>query len=197
MQASRQPAAAAASNLTCACHGAPPRRTGLQRLNARRAAVSIRRQRAIEHRCEFIEFLRRRTGVIRLPERILAQRSVPRKSVETGACLAVRPPLPGSRDWMHTDGRRTARVFAGRRARRRIPMTNPWNECGVSRRDVLRLGAGGLGLGLAGGLGPVPTVLAQASRRAAANPTGKILVVFEWLGGNDGLDTGRAVWRAR
>ena len=64
-------------------------------------------------------------------------------------------PLPGSRDWMHTDGRRTARVFRwAPREGGRIPMNNPWDECGVSRRDVLRLGAGGLGLGLAGGLGP-------------------------------------------
>ena len=70
-----------------------------------------------------------------------------------------------------------------------MPTKNPCNECGVSRRDLLRLGAGGLGLGLAGGLGPVPSVLAQASRRAAANPSGKILVVFEWFGGNDGLNT--------
>jgi uncharacterized protein (DUF1501 family) len=40
-----------------------------------------------------------------------------------------------------------------------------------------------------GGIGPVPPVLAQASRHAAANSTGKILVVFEWFGGNDGLNT--------
>jgi uncharacterized protein (DUF1501 family) len=60
---------------------------------------------------------------------------------------------------------------------------------GVSRRELLQLGAGGLGLGLLGGVGPVPSVLAQASRSVAANPTGKILVVFEWFGGNDGLNT--------
>ena len=60
-------------------------------------------------------------------------------------------------------------------------------ETGVSRRDLLRLGAGGIGFGLLGGLGPVPPVLAQASRVAAA--AGKILVVFEWFGGNDGLNT--------
>ena len=70
-----------------------------------------------------------------------------------------------------------------------MPMKNPWNESGVSRRDLLRLGAGGLGLGLFGGIGPVPTVFAQATRSVAANPTGKILVVFEWFGGNDGLNT--------
>jgi uncharacterized protein (DUF1501 family) len=46
-----------------------------------------------------------------------------------------------------------------------------------------------LGLGLFGGIGAVPPVLAQASRSVAANPTGKILVVFEWFGGNDGLNT--------
>jgi uncharacterized protein (DUF1501 family) len=60
---------------------------------------------------------------------------------------------------------------------------------GVSRRELLQLGAGGLGLGLAGGLGVVPPVLAQATRSAAATATGKILVVFEWFGGNDGLNT--------
>jgi uncharacterized protein (DUF1501 family) len=70
------------------------------------------------------------------------------------------------------------------------------HDTGVSRRDLLRLGAGGVGLGLLGGLGlgglglgPVPPVLAQASRTVAANPSNKILVVFEWFGGNDGLNT--------
>jgi uncharacterized protein (DUF1501 family) len=66
---------------------------------------------------------------------------------------------------------------------------NPITESGVSRRDVLKLGAGGVGFGLLGGLGAVPPVLAQASRSVAANPNGKILVVFEWFGGNDGLNT--------
>jgi uncharacterized protein (DUF1501 family) len=60
---------------------------------------------------------------------------------------------------------------------------------GVSRRDLLRLGAGGLGLGLLGGVGPVPAVFAQASRSVAASQSAKILVVFEWFGGNDGLNT--------
>lgn len=60
---------------------------------------------------------------------------------------------------------------------------------GVSRRDMLRLGAGGLGLGLFGGVGAVPPVLAQATRSAAPSATGRILVVFEWFGGNDGLNT--------
>ena len=63
------------------------------------------------------------------------------------------------------------------------------NGSGVSRRDLMRLGAGGLGFGLFGGLGPVPYVLAQASRATAASTSGKILVVFEWFGGNDGLNT--------
>jgi uncharacterized protein (DUF1501 family) len=67
------------------------------------------------------------------------------------------------------------------------------HDTGVSRRDLLRLSAGGVGLGLLGGLGlglgPVPPVLAQASRTVAANPSNKILVVFEWFGGNDGLNT--------
>ncbi len=60
---------------------------------------------------------------------------------------------------------------------------------GVSRRDLIRLGAGGLGFGLFGGLGPVPHVFSQSSELAAQAPSGKILVVFEWFGGNDGLNT--------
>ena len=63
------------------------------------------------------------------------------------------------------------------------------DECGVSRRDLLRLGAGGVGLGLLGGVGPVPSVLAQAARSIRAASSAKILVVFEWFGGNDGLNT--------
>jgi uncharacterized protein (DUF1501 family) len=63
------------------------------------------------------------------------------------------------------------------------------DECGVSRRDLLRLGAGGVGLGLLGGVGPVPSVLAQAARSVSATSSAKILVVFEWFGGNDGLNT--------
>ena len=64
-----------------------------------------------------------------------------------------------------------------------------YDECGVSRRDLLRLGAGGVGLGLLGGVGPVPSVLAQAARSVRAASSAKILVVFEWFGGNDGLNT--------
>ena len=63
------------------------------------------------------------------------------------------------------------------------------SDCGVSRRDLMRIGAGGLGFGLFGGIGPVPFVLSQASQAAAATPSGRILVVFEWFGGNDGLNT--------
>src|SRR6266702_721934 len=62
-------------------------------------------------------------------------------------------------------------------------------HCGVSRRDLMRLGAGGLGFGLFGGLGPVPYVFSKASEVAAAAHSGKILVVFEWFSGNDGLNT--------
>ena len=54
---------------------------------------------------------------------------------------------------------------------------------------MMRLGAGGLGFGLFGGIGPVPSVLSQASQAAAATQSGRILVVFEWFGGNDGLNT--------
>ena len=66
---------------------------------------------------------------------------------------------------------------------------NRLSDCGVSRRDMMRIGAGGLGFGLFGGLGPVPYVLSQASLAAATNQSGRILVVFEWFGGNDGLNT--------
>jgi uncharacterized protein (DUF1501 family) len=64
-----------------------------------------------------------------------------------------------------------------------------WRDSGVSRREVMRLGAGGLGFSLFGGVGPVPHVLSQASRAAAGTTSGRILVVFEWFGGNDGLNT--------
>jgi len=61
--------------------------------------------------------------------------------------------------------------------------------CGVSRRDMLRIGAGGVGFSVFGGIGPVPAVFGRASEATAASTSGKILVVFEWFGGNDGLNT--------
>ena len=64
-----------------------------------------------------------------------------------------------------------------------------WSDCGVSRRDMIRIGAGGLGFGLFGGIGPVPYIFGRASEVAAASTSGRILVVFEWFGGNDGLNT--------
>jgi uncharacterized protein (DUF1501 family) len=60
---------------------------------------------------------------------------------------------------------------------------------GVSRRDMLRIGAGGVGFSLFGGIGPVPAVFGKATEATAASASGKILVVFEWFGGNDGLNT--------
>src|SRR5947207_444103 len=63
------------------------------------------------------------------------------------------------------------------------------HESGISRRDMIRIGAGGLGFGLFGGIGPVPYVFSQASQVSPASDSGKILVVFEWFGGNDGLNT--------
>jgi len=66
---------------------------------------------------------------------------------------------------------------------------NPLSGSGVSRRDLMRMGAGGLGFGLFGGIGPVPFILSRASQAVAAAESGKILVVFEWFGGNDGLNT--------
>ncbi len=62
------------------------------------------------------------------------------------------------------------------------------SDCGVSRRDMIRIGAGGLGFGLFGGIGPVPHILSQAIQ-AAPTQSRKVLVVFEWFGGNDGLNT--------
>ena len=66
---------------------------------------------------------------------------------------------------------------------------NHLRDCGISRRDMIRIGAGGLGFGLFGGIGPVPYVFGKASEVAAASTSDKILVVFEWFGGNDGLNT--------
>src|SRR5262249_24815139 len=63
------------------------------------------------------------------------------------------------------------------------------HDCRVWRREMIRIGAGGLGFGLCGGIGPVPYVFSRASEVAAAASSGKILVVFEWFGGNDGLNT--------
>ena len=66
---------------------------------------------------------------------------------------------------------------------------DPFDACGISRRDMLRLGSGGLGLSLLGGVGTVPPVFAQAGRDGSPNDSNRILVVFEWFGGNDGLNT--------
>lgn len=66
---------------------------------------------------------------------------------------------------------------------------NPFQGSGISRRRLLQLGAGGFGVGLMGGIGTVPPALAQAARQAATGTSGRILVVFEWFGGNDGLNT--------
>ena len=70
-----------------------------------------------------------------------------------------------------------------------MPTKHLLSGSGVTRRDMIRIGASGLGFGLFGGLGPVPRVFSQASLQAAARDSGRILVVFEWFGGNDGLNT--------
>ena len=72
-------------------------------------------------------------------------------------------------------------------------MTNRSNklcdESGVSRRQALKIGARGIALGLlGGGIGPVPPLFGAAAEAVAAT-AGKILVVFEWFGGYDGLST--------
>lgn len=60
--------------------------------------------------------------------------------------------------------------------------------CGVSRRQMMKVAAGGVGFGLAGGVAPLPPVFGGMNNAIAATP-GKILVVFEWFGGFDGLAT--------
>ena len=40
---------------------------------------------------------------------------------------------------------------------------------GVTRRDMIRMGAGGLGFGLLGGFGPVPRVFSQLFMKPACN----------------------------
>ena len=63
------------------------------------------------------------------------------------------------------------------------------DESGVSRRQALRIGARGVALGLlGGGISPLPPLFGATSKAVAATP-GKILVVFEWFGGYDGLST--------
>jgi len=60
---------------------------------------------------------------------------------------------------------------------------------GVSRREALKIGARGVALGLAGrGISALPPLFGATSEAVAATP-GKILVVFEWFGGYDGLST--------
>ena len=61
-------------------------------------------------------------------------------------------------------------------------------QSGVSRRQALKIGARGIGLGILGGISPLPPLFGVASRALAATE-GKILVVFEWFGGYDGLST--------
>ena len=59
---------------------------------------------------------------------------------------------------------------------------------GVTRRQALAIGAGGLAFGLAGGVVPMPPVFGAMSQAVAATP-GKIVIVYEWFGGFDGLST--------
>ena len=63
------------------------------------------------------------------------------------------------------------------------------DDSGVSRRQALKIGARGIALGLVGrGISALPPLFGAASEAVAATP-GKILVVFEWFGGYDGLST--------
>src|SRR5262249_28258443 len=58
---------------------------------------------------------------------------------------------------------------------------------GIARRDLLRAGFGSLVLGASGRLGPSP-FWAEAAAAEGAHE-GRILVVVELSGGNDGLNT--------
>ena len=61
---------------------------------------------------------------------------------------------------------------------------------GISRRDLLRAGLYGMGVGAVGAF-PVPPLFARTAASVAAQAANdnKILVVFELSGGNDGLNT--------
>ncbi len=52
------------------------------------------------------------------------------------------------------------------------------DESGVSRRQALKIGAQGIGLGILSGVSPLPPMFTAASTALAATP-GKILVVFD------------------
>ena len=61
---------------------------------------------------------------------------------------------------------------------------------GITRRDLLRAGLYGMGVGAVGAF-PVPPLFARTAASVAAQAANdnKILVVFELSGGNDGLNT--------
>ena len=64
-----------------------------------------------------------------------------------------------------------------------------FEDSGVSRRQALKVGARGVAMGLVGrGLSALPPLFGATSKALASTP-GKILVVFEWFGGYDGLST--------
>src|SRR5436190_1270354 len=60
----------------------------------------------------------------------------------------------------------------------------------ITRRDLLKAGAYGIGIG-ATGMTRVPPLFARAAQSLAtqASSSGRILVVLELSGGNDGLNT--------
>lgn len=58
----------------------------------------------------------------------------------------------------------------------------------ISRRDMLRAGLYGIGVSAGASLA-VPPLFGQAAAQVAAQSSGKILVVLEMSGGNDGLNT--------
>src|SRR5262249_56027630 len=73
----------------------------------------------------------------------------------------------------------------GREDLEALPMRRSSRLGGIARRDLLRLGFGSLALSASGNLERSP-FWAQA---AAATREGRILVVVELSGGNDGLNT--------
>src|SRR4051812_41511959 len=65
-------------------------------------------------------------------------------------------------------------------------MKNRFSFSQASRRDLLRAGMYGIGVGAA--TAPLP-LFAQAAAATQAKTDGKILVILELSGGNDGLNT--------
>ena len=66
---------------------------------------------------------------------------------------------------------------------------NRLSDSGGGGGVLIWVGAGALGLGVLAGLGLVLLVWRRGGRRRRAASRGGVRVVFEWFGGNDGLNT--------